>query len=39
MIGGTRPAPDNVAGATPAARIAAAPASAFGNAAFLSPGG
>jgi hypothetical protein len=39
MIGGTRPAPDNLAGATPAARIAAAPAPAFGNAAFLSPGG
>jgi hypothetical protein len=39
MIGGTRPAPDNVAGATPAARIAASPAPAFGNAAFLALGG
>jgi hypothetical protein len=39
MIGRTRPAPNELAGATPAARIAAAPAPAFGNAAFLSPSG
>jgi hypothetical protein len=39
MIGETRPAPDNVAGATPAARIAAAPAPVLGYAAFPFPGG
>ena len=39
MIGEARSAPDNVAGATPAAGIAAAPAPALGYAAFPFPGG
>lgn len=39
MIRETRPAPDNVAGATPGAGVTAVPAPAFGNAASLCPGG